>query len=386
VYVNPQGQAVALGAHRDPVPGSALRTTLDLGLQQFLTAQLAHEMASAPGRDLGGSVVMDPGSGEVLAMASLPSFDDNLYGPPVNAAALAQAASGAGNPMLEHVTQVAAPPGSTFKLVVASADMVHRVVGPNTVVPTGGSFTYAGHTFGNWAVLGPMNLTQALAWSNDVYFYKLALALGPHAIHDVGAALGVGSPTGIDLPGESGGFFGTPETVGKIGGTWYAGSTVILGIGQGYITVTPLQDALWTAAIATGARVTPHLGLAVVGATGGVTALPQPAPVRLPFASALGPVIAGMRAAVTGGTATILNDLPVAAGGKTGSAEDARASNGLTSSWFTAVAPLAAPAVVATSYVRGGAHGATTSGPVVDAAMQYFFAHQGQVMATAPGG
>jgi cell division protein FtsI/penicillin-binding protein 2 len=218
-------------------------------------------------------------------------------------------------------------------------------------------------------------MTQAIAWSNDVYFYKLALALGPKAIHEVGTALGVGRPTGIDLPGESAGYLGTPRDVARRGGTWYAGTTVILGIGQGAITATPLQDAVWTAAVATGRRVTPYLGLAAVTGTR-ATLLPHPRPVRLPFADKLGPVRTGMRAAVTQGTAAILNDLPVAAGGKTGSAEDARASNGKPSSWFTAVAPLAGSRFVATSYVRGGEHGATTSGPVVNSALKYALANQ----------
>ncbi|MGN6244293.1 MAG: FtsW/RodA/SpoVE family cell cycle protein [Motilibacteraceae bacterium] len=384
VYVDPRGRAVAPGPRREPVPGATLRTTLDLPLQRVLTRSLAAALAAGHGRDLGGSVVMDPRTGQVLAMASLPSYDNSIYGPPVNGTALARLATAPGNPMLEHVTQVAAPPGSTFKLVVAATDMVHKALPPSKVIPTGGSFTYGNHVFGNWSTFGPQNMTEAIAWSNDVYFYKLALALGPRAIHEVGTALGVGRPTGIDLPGEEAGFFGSPDNIHQIGATWYAGSTVILGIGQGYLTVTPLQDALWTAGVATGTRVTPHLGLAVVSGKS-VTALPQPAPVRLPFAKALGPVRAGMRAAVTQGTASILRDLPVAAGGKTGSAEDARASNGKPSSWFTAVAPLARPAVTATSYVRGGEHGATTSGPVVHEAMAYFLAHQKQIMATGPG-
>jgi penicillin-binding protein 2 len=379
MYVDPAGKAVAPGPRQEPIPGAALRLTLDLGMQKALTRNLAAALAGGPGRDLGGAVAMDPRTGQVLAMASLPSYDNNVYGPPVKAAALRRAMTASANPMLEHVTQVAAPPGSTFKLVVAAANMVHGALPPSTVIPTGGSFTYGGHVFGNWQTFGPQNMTQAIAWSNDVYFYKLALALGPAAIYDVGTRLGVGSRTGIDLPAESSGFFGNPHNVADIGAKWYGGSTVILGIGQGYLTVTPLQNALWTAGIATGTRITPHLGLAAVsGAT--VTPLPVPPPARLPFARALGPVRAGMRAAVTSGTAAILNNLPVAAAGKTGSAEDAGATNGKPNSWFTAVAPARNPSIVVTSFVRGGGHGASTSGPVVDATMLYFFAHQRQLL------
>ncbi|MGZ4596035.1 MAG: FtsW/RodA/SpoVE family cell cycle protein [Actinomycetes bacterium] len=380
MYVDPGGRAVAPAGRQDPVPGADLRLTLDLGLQRVMTRNLAAALRGGPGRDLGGAVAMDPRTGQVLAMASLPSFDNSIYGPPLRSAALRRVARRPANPMLEHVTQVAAPPGSTFKLVIAAANVVHHGIPPASVIPTGGSFTYGGHVFGNWRTFGPQNMTQALAWSNDVYFYKLALALGPNAIYDVGTQLGVGRRTGIDLPGESSGFFGNPSNVAGIGAQWYGGSTVILGIGQGYLTVTPLQDALWTAGVTTGSRVTPHLGMAVVRS--GVTSpLPQPAPVRLPFAGALGPVRAGMRAAVTGGTAALLRNLPVTALGKTGSAEDSNASNGKPNSWFTAAAPQHHPSIVVTSFVRGGGHGATTSGPVVDATMLYFFAHRAAVLA-----
>jgi cell division protein FtsI/penicillin-binding protein 2 len=286
--------------------------------------------------------------------------------------------------MLEHATQVIAPPGSTFKLVVAATDLVYPVIPAGEVIPTGGSFTLGNHTYNNWSVLGPMNLVPSIAWSNDVYFYKLAWALGPERIYQIGTALGVGQPTGIDLPGENAGYLGNPHSVGRIGGTWYAGSTVILGIGQGYVDVTPLQNARWTAALATGSLVTPHLGLAVGTEGGDFTALPVRAPAPLPFAAGLGPIREGMRQAVTYGTAALLSNLPVPAGAKTGSAEDPSNPNGVTDSWLTAAAPINNPAVVVTSLVRAGGHGATTSGPVVDQALQYFFAHQGPILATAP--
>ena len=170
--------------------------------------------------------------------------------------------------------------------------------------------------------MGPMNLVQSIAWSNDVYFYKLANALGPGPIIDAARALGVGTPTGIDLPGESPGYLGTPESVAARGGTWYGGSTVILGIGQGYLQTTPLQNARWTAGVATGQLVTPRLGLATGTDESAYTALPVPAPTPVPFADALGPVRDGMRAVVTGGTGAGLSGLPAPVGAKTGTAQD----------------------------------------------------------------
>jgi cell division protein FtsI/penicillin-binding protein 2/cell division protein FtsW (lipid II flippase) len=381
-YVDPAGRRVADAGTVAPIPGQNLWLSLDLPLQKRMARELGTQIRRSGG-DLGGAVALDPRTGQVLAMASSPSYDNEIYGPPVDPKALAKARSKRTLPMLEHTTQVSAPPGSVFKLVVAAADMAYGTIPANRVVPTGGSFTYGGHVFHNWMTLGPQDLGQALAWSNDVYFYKLALALGPDRIHRVGRALGVGEPTGIDLPGESAAYFGTPASVATRGGDWYAGSTVILGIGQGYVTATPLQVARWTAGVGTGRMVVPRLGLATSGSGTPFTVLPVPASSALAFAGTLGPVRRGLREAVTGGTAARLAALPVAAGGKTGSAQDPASPNGRADSWFTALAPLSNPTLVVTAFVRGGGHGASTAGPVVHETLAYFLSHQKQILASS---
>ncbi len=364
VYVDPAGTPVALAGYTPPLPGTSLRLTLDLGLQRHVDAALV--AALRQGGSQGAAVVLDPRNGEVLAIASRPSYDDNVFGPPVDDDALVSLGAAAGNPQLEHVTQVAAPPGSTFKLVVAAVNMAHHVVPPDQVVSTGAAWTLARHTFHNWGALPAQNLEQAIAWSNDVYFYKLAWALGADKIVSTARQLGVGAPTGIDLPGEASGYLGTPAALGS---RWYPGSTVLLGIGQGYLTTTPLQDARWTAGVATGALVTPHLGLSF----GSGSRLSWPAPRRVPYD--LGPVRAGMRTAVTSGTATLLATLPVAAGGKTGTAEDPSAGGEGLDSWLSAVAPMGAPRVAATAFIRGQGNGHPSSEIVRDA-LAYYFAHE----------
>ncbi len=164
---------------------------------------------------------------------------------------------------------------------------------------------------------------------------------------------------------------------------WYPGTSVILGIGQGEVVATPLQDARWTAAVATGRLVAPHLGLAFESA-GRAIALPGPAPAVLPFAAALAPVRDGMRLAVVQGTATLLRNLPVAAGAKTGTAEDPSTPSGGEDAWFTAVAPIDHPEVVVTVLVRGGGEGALTSGPVADRLLRYYVAHRDAIIGTPP--
>jgi cell division protein FtsI/penicillin-binding protein 2 len=384
LYVDPKGVPVALAERQDPVPGADLRLSVDLSLQRQLDAGLAAAVRAQPhpqGR-IGAAVAMDPRSGQILAMASTPSFDNNIYGPPLDVGALQALAGAPGSPMLEHVTQAVAPPGSTFKLVVAAANQAHPVWAPNQSIPTGASFTYGGHTFGNWKPMGPMNLVESIAISNDVYFYKLAVALGADALIDTARTLGVGEPTGIDLPAESAGYLGTPDSVRAKGGAWYGGSTVILGIGQGELQVTPLQNARWTAAVATGNLVTPRFGLAVGDEEATYTALPVPAATPVPFAAQLGPVREGMREAVTAGTAIRLAGLPAAIGAKTGTAQDGGLPDGEYDNWISAVAPMDAPEIVMTALVQGPGTGANTAKSVVADGLRHYLAHRADIGAT----
>ena len=263
VYVSPPGIPVAMGERVEPVRGADLRLSLDLGLQERLSAGLVDRAAGPAGTTATSAppwrwTPERPGprarERPVVRQQRLRAADRRRRG--------AGAAAGAGP---SHAR--ARDPGGTSARFDVQAGGGGSRPGPpgdppEKVIPTGADYTLGGHTFGNWKPMGPMDLVQSIAWSNDVYFYKLANALGPEPIIDAAHALGVGKRTGIDLPGESPGYIGTPESVAANGGTWYGGSTVILGIGQGYLTVTPLQNALWTAGVATGQLVTPRLGMA----------------------------------------------------------------------------------------------------------------------------
>jgi cell division protein FtsI/penicillin-binding protein 2/cell division protein FtsW (lipid II flippase) len=386
LLVDPGGVPVSSGTYSPPLTGGDLRLSIDLGLQRAAAASLTGALRGAghgqPRGDLGSVVVMDVHSGQVLAMVSLPAIDDNVFGPPIDYGALGRELSAPGDPFYQHATQTEMPPGSTFKLVVAAADAAYKVVPPDRVVTTGGSFAYDGVTFQNWSDLPPQNLPQAVAWSNDVYFYKLALALGANRIAAAARELGVGQPTGVDLPGEWAGVMGSAESVSP----WYPGTTVMEGIGQGPIAVTPLQDARWTAAVGTGSLVTPTLGLAAsTPAHPDVfTPLPTRTPQPLSFAASLGPVQEGMRQGVTNGTGTLLRSLPQPAAGKTGTAQDPNAPDGGPDAWYTAYSPASRPDVVVTVNVRGGGEGYWTAEPVARDVLAYFDAHQAAILAGAP--
>ncbi|WP_051684141.1 FtsW/RodA/SpoVE family cell cycle protein [Blastococcus sp. URHD0036] len=390
LYVNPRGVPVTLGERRDPVPGATLRLSLDMGLQRRLDADVAAAVRAQPhpADRIGAAVAMDPRTGQVLAIASYPSFDNNLYGPPIDNAGLQAAATAPGSPMLEHVTQGAVPPGSTFKLVVAAANQAHPVWGADDVVTTGAEYLYGGHVFHNWRPMGPMDMVDAIAASNDVYFYKLAVALGPDAMIDTAHQLGVGRRTGIDLPGESAGYLGTPASVEADGGTWFGGSTVILGIGQGELQVTPIQNALWTAAVSTGTLVVPRLGMAV-GTDAGTpsaafTALPAPVVTPLPFPADLGPVREGMVQVVAGGTGSRAAVFGVTVGAKTGTAQDGSLPDDEYDNWMSAVAPMEAPEIVMTALVQGPGTGANSASAVVSDGLRYYLANAAAVLGTGP--
>lgn len=386
LLVDPTGVPVTTGTYTPPVSGGDLRLSLDLGLQQAAAGSLAGALRGAghgqPRGDEGAVVVMDVHTGQLLAMVSLPAYDDNIFGPPIDYRAFAAQLKAPGDVFAEHATNMYLPPGSTFKLVVAAADLATKVVPPGLVLPTGGSFTYAGVTFGNWTSLPPQDLPQAVAWSNDVYFYRLALALGANRIAAVAAQLGVGSTTGVDLPDEQPGVMGSPATTKP----WYPGTTVMEGIGQGPIAVTPLQDARWTAAVATGSLVTPTLALSTSspGDPDEFDPVQARAPQPLSFAQSLGPLQEGMRQGVTAGTGTLLRDLPQPAAGKTGTAQDPNAPDGGPDAWYTAYSPAGDPAIAVTVAVRGGGEGYWTAEPVARDVLAYFDAHEAQILTGAP--
>lgn len=257
---------------------------------------------------------------------------------------------------------------------MASANETYGALSPTKVIPTGGAFTFGGHTFHNWKPLPPADLVQAIQWSNNVYFYKLALLLGPEKIAKVARSLGVGRPTGIDLPSESAGYLATPASVQAADGDWYPGTTVIMGIGQGPVTATPLQLARWTVGIGTGRLITPQLGASYGGTR--PMSLPSPKPTRVPHAAGWGMVRKGMRASFEAGTGARLSELPITALTKTGTAQDPASPNGDTNAWFTVLTPAKHPRIVVTSFVRGGGYGSQTSGPVVRAILEHYLKHR----------
>ncbi|WP_339495328.1 penicillin-binding protein 2 [Pseudomonas sp. RA_105y_Pfl2_P56] len=263
VETNAQGRVLRVLKHTDPEPGKNIVLSLDVKLQEAAEAALG---------DRRGSVVaLDPSSGEVLAMVSNPSFDPNLFVTGISSKEYSALRDSIDRPLFNRVLRGLYAPGSTIKPEVAIAGLDAGVVTPQTRVFDPGYYQLPDydHKYRNWNHSGDgwVDMDAAIMRSNDTYFYDLAHKLGIDRLHDYMAMFGLGEKVSLDMFEESPGLM--PSQAWKRATrrqAWYPGETVILGIGQGYMQVTPLQLAQATALIANkGVWNRPHLAKTVDG-------------------------------------------------------------------------------------------------------------------------
>ncbi|MBF8286604.1 MAG: Penicillin-binding protein 2, partial [Dehalococcoidia bacterium] len=273
IEVDAFGREIKVISERRPLDGSNLVLTLDLDLQQMVKETL--EKYTSEG-DNAAAVVMDIKNGDILAMVSLPDFDNNVFSGPLGEKDFATLVDAPGKPLVNHVLAERYPPGSTFKTIVGSAALQEGIAATSTTITSRGYILVENefnpnvvYRFKDWAALGPLDFYGGIAMSSDVYFYYLAggkadegfRGLGEERVARYARAFGLGEPTGIDLPGESAGL--VPDAQWKedtVGDPWVIGDTYNFGIGQGYLSVTPLQLITAVSTIGNGGKVlTPHL-------------------------------------------------------------------------------------------------------------------------------
>jgi len=360
------------------LPGRSLVLTIDRGVQQAAERALAGQS--------GAAVALDIKTGEILALASIPGYDPNLLGAAVSAETWKSLAEDPLHPLLNRAVLGQYAPGSTFKIVMALAGLDSGIVTPSTTIFCPGYFTFAGHTYRCWKKEGhgTVDLDKALAQSCDVYFYELGLKLGVDLIRQYALRFGLGELTGIDLAEEKSGLIPSKEWKRKaLKAPWYQGETVPVAIGQGYVTTTPLQLAVMTAAVAnpSGTIMRPHLVKRVVDAQG-TPEMEAPAEEmgRLDLKPAhLDAVRKALREVVTHGTASRAEIPGFAVAGKTGTAQVIRIKRGEDEdeqatpreyrdhALFVAYAPIEAPRYAVAVIVEHGGHGGTTAVPVAKA-------------------
>src|SRR6202047_821920 len=252
--VNTHGREVGLLGETDAVPGKQLKLTIDIDLQ--IAAEEALE-----GKN-GAIVAMDPRTGEVLAMASRPTFDPNDFAVRVSRDEWNKLVTDPDKPLLNKAIQAQLAPGSTFKIIMSVAGWQEGIAQDLHVNCTGGAEFY-GRRFGCWVKggHGPVSLEKAIYQSCDVFFYTLPEKFGVDRIARYATALGLGQKTGIDLPNEVSGVMPSEEwKLRNLKQKWFAGARISVGIGQGAVAITPVQLMRAIAAISMGGRmVVPHV-------------------------------------------------------------------------------------------------------------------------------
>jgi penicillin-binding protein 2 len=357
---------------REPDHGEPLVLTIDMELQR--------ELMEAMKGETGAGVFMNPTTGEVLAIASSPAFDPNRFADGISHEDWGSITEDSSRPLHDRAIASFYAPGSTFKVVMAVAGLETGTITAEERRYCNGSTTIYGRRRLCWKRGGHgwVNMHQALAESCNVYFYHLGKELGIDAITAYSRMFGIGSPTGIDLPGEESGILPSSEWKQRVQREqWYPGDTISVAIGQGLLAVTPTQMATLISAVATGGEmVQPRL--LMNGSSGSRT---------LDISkSTMDIVREALRLAVTEGTGRAATGGKFTVAGKTGTAQVYKHSAGIDSAklpkeerdhaWFVGYAPADDPEIAFAVIIEHGGHGGTAAAPVVRRVLEVFFEGQ----------
>jgi penicillin-binding protein 2 len=381
--VDSLGRPVRNLAGVDPLAGTPLHLTIDHRLQLFMRDRL-EKMVEEVGATGAVGVALDPRSGAVRGYVSLPSFDPNPFSRGISEDDYRALLHHSAHPLLDRVMVGTYPPGSTIKPFIGAVALDAGTITPQTTINGPKEIVIGGQSFPDYQARGPgVNLQRALMVSSNVFFYGVG---GGFDIAGVGKISGLGierlsaglsrfafgQPTGIDLPGEGSGVIPTPEWKRRVKGeSWYLGDTYHASIGQGELTVTPLQLATSLAAIANGGTIyRPYL---LDRAGDGKKKSPH-AVRNLGFSeSALSEIRKGMRETVRAGSARSLASLPVEVAGKTGTAEFGP-DNSSTHAWFEAYAPANDPTIALVVMIEGGGESFEAAVPPAKDILAAYFA------------
>ncbi len=369
-----------------PTPGKNLMLTIDARTQRLATDALTWGM-KAVGVQEGVTIVMNPQTGEILAMVSLPAYDDNKFATGIGATDYQAYLTQPGKPLRNHAIADTYPPGSTFKLVTGLGALESGITSPTQRWPTYGCYQIPGAPRGqclfdwNHAGFGPLDITNAFAVSSDTFFYQMAIKQGIDRLGNAAAELGFGKPTGIRLPGEADGIVASTEWARRNGRpNLFTGELAQAGIGQNVIAVTPLQLLNAYAALANGGKLMrPMIVRGETDANGKLVKPYQPELLGKLTASAADQRVLRLAArdVITSGHAYNIRDLklPGALTGKTGTAEFGDLTKNKTlpfHSWFVAYLPSKAGATDASLAVLTFTYSATVPGNVSTEVVKYF--------------
>ncbi len=391
VEVNAYGRTIRVLHETPSQPGNNLVLGLDLDLQAAVTDMLQDGLDDS-GAPSGAAAVLDVHTGAVLALVSLPGFDNNLFARSISDQDYARLANDPSRPLVNHAIGGLYPPASTFKLVSMGEWLENSGMDMELGFECHGSLVLAGGwEFGCWKRSGHgfQNIYEALVNSCDVFFYSLVGGnpyadfdgIGPEALARAATACGFGQPTGIDLPGEQEGLMPTPERKLRVKQEqWFQGDSYNTAIGQGDVLCTPLQLANLSAAIANGGKLMyPKLAAEIRGADGRQVRPMQSQVARhLPFsADVLAVIRRAMRDVVARGTAIRISANPYGIAGKTGTAEfpGPLDEGGFlpTHALFTGFAPYEEPRIAFAVVLYDAGEGSEFAAPIADKLTRFYF-------------
>ncbi len=368
VVVNSVGKVMRTLDNVEAIPGKPIQLTIDEDLQAVAEADFDKAGKA------GALIAMDARTGEVLAIVSRPTFDPNDFAVRIPPKEWAVLNTDPDTPLLNRAIQAQLAPGSVFKVVEAAAMLESKAVPATYTAYCPGSATFYGHLYHCDHAHGQVDLHRALVASCDVYFYNVGKMLGIDLIHQYANDLGLGSRTGIDLPGEEPGLIPSEEWSQRVNHhKWWPGSTISVAIGQGPITATPVQLARMIAAVASGGKlIQPHLLKDVTGKTG---SFPLSDDTVAQLTDAMWGVV-NEPDGTTSGTVKLQN---VDFAGKTGTAQTESFAlqtklgkhlkeNG----WFIGLAPRRNPEIVVAALVQGAGWGSSVA-PIVRDVVKAFY-------------
>jgi len=365
VEVDVTGRPVQRLGMKEPISGNSLRLTIDYHIQDAAEKAM-DEVLSQIGVQAAAAVVLNPQTGEVLAMVSRPNFDPNLFALGISTKDWNAINNNPHYPLDNKAVTGEYPPGSTFKIITGTAALMEHVVTPDELIFDSGQHWIIPKTNADGEALGYINFVQALAHSDNVYFYEMGNRLGIDRLAKWARAFGIGEKTGIDLSYEASGNVACPEYKRKVfDEDWYLAETFDASIGQGFTLATPLQMAVVMSEAATGGKkFKPYLVQDIIDANGNVVQHFDPVLLRtLPIDPSVAQLVQqGLHEVSTIGTAaSMFRDFPVPIAGKTGTAEN---SHGREHGWFVAYGPFDNPNIAVAVIVENAGYGATSAVPI----------------------
>lgn len=365
VEVDVTGRPVQRLGMKEPVAGNNLRLTIDYHLQDAAERAM-DEVLGQIGAQAAAAVVLNPQTGEVLAMVSRPNFDPNLFALGISTKDWNVINNNPHYPLDNKAVTGEYPPGSTFKIITGTAALMEKVVTPDELIFDSGQHWIIPKTNADGEALGYINFVQALAHSDNVYFYEMGNRLGIDRLAKWARLFGIGEKTGIDLSYEASGNVACPEYKRKVfDEEWYLAETFDASIGQGFTLATPLQMAVVMSEAATGGKkYKPYLVRDIFDSNGNVIKHFDPVLVRdLNIDPAIAQLVQqGLHEVSTIGTAaSMFKDFPIPIAGKTGTAEN---SQGREHGWFVAYGPFDNPNIAVAVIVENAGYGATSAVPI----------------------